>query len=155
MNPFAGKAPAIDIRLSSRLQEYNRLVLLNQDECYSLAYDLLGDDSQASEVVGEAFQIEIRKSTGEPAKFRLEVLHLVIQNALKRSEVLHCPELARQFPVQFSLLTNEEKLVCVLVDCLELSYQETAVVLAKPLDAIRKLLAESRFILINGSNEKR
>ncbi len=151
MNPFAVKAPAAGMLHTARLQEYNRWVLLNQDECYTLAYDLLGDDSQASEVVGEAFRKEFQKTNGEPAKFRLEILRLVIQNALKRSPVLGCPEITRQYPAQFTLLTNEEKLVCILIDCLELSYQEAAAVLGKPADSIRKMLAESRFILINGS----
>ncbi len=154
MNPFASKAPAAGGLPTARLQEYNHLVLLNQDECYSLAYNLLGDDFLASEVVGEAFQKELKRVTGEPLKFRLEVLQLVIQNAMKRSRVLGCPELCRQFPAQFGLLSNEEKLVCILVDCLELSYQEAAAVLGKPLHTIRKKLADTRFILINGSNGK-
>ncbi len=154
MNPFASKAPTASVLPAARLQEYNRLVMLNQDECYSLAYDLLGDDSQACEVVGEAFQKGFQHASGEPSKFRLEVLRLVIQNALKRAQELHCPEIGRHFPAQFSLLSNEEKLVCILVDCLELSYQEAAVVLGKPHDLIRKMLAETRFILINGSNGK-
>ncbi len=138
----------------ARLQEYNRLVLLNQDEGYALAYALLGDESQASEVVGEIFQKEFKSATRQPSKFRLEILHLVIQNALKRSRLLPCPEVSRQFPAQFSLLTNEEKLVCILVDCLELSYHEAAAVLGKPANSIRKTLAEVRFILVNGSNRK-
>ncbi len=140
---------------ATRLQEYNHLVMLNQDECFSLAYDLLGDDAQASEVVGEVFQKGFLHASGEPSKFRLEVLRLVIQNALKRSEELHCPGIYTHFPAQFSLLSNEEKLVCILVDCLELSYQDAAAVLEKPRDLIRKMVAETRFILINGSNGKR
>ncbi len=151
MNPFSKNVQAAGLPLPGRLQDYNRLVLQNQDESFSLAFDLLGDETLASQVVEEAFQKEYRHSNGDPSKFRLEVLRLVIQNALRRVRVLPCPEIFGKNPCQ---LTNEEKLVCILVDCLELSYQEASFVLEKPLSSIRKRLAETRFTLIHGSTGK-
>jgi hypothetical protein len=151
MNPFTRKRQADSLPPPARLQNYNRLILQNQDEAFTLAFDLLGDELLASQVVEEAYQLEFRHSTGDPSKFRLEVLRLIIQNALKRTQVLPCLEIFGKAPCQ---LTNEEKLVSILVDCLELSYQEAAVVLAKPVHSIRKLLAETRFTLIRGATGK-
>ncbi len=151
MNPFSNNIQATGHTLPARLQDYNRLVLQNQDESFSLAFDLLGDELQASQVVEEAFQKEFQRSTGDRSKFRLQVLRLVVQNALKRVQVLPCPEIFGKAPCQ---LTNKEKLVCILVDCLELSYQEAALVLDIPPRSIRKTLAETRFALIHGSTGK-
>ncbi len=151
MNQFSSNAQAAGATLPARLQAYNRLVLQYQDETFSLAYDLLGDENLAGQVVEEAFKIEYRHSNGDQSRFRLEVLRLVIKNALKRVRVLPCPEIFGNNPCQ---LTNDEKLVCILVECLELSYQEVAVVLDKPLANIRKILAETRFTLIHGSTGK-
>ncbi len=151
MNLFSRKAQAEGVLLPVRLQEYNRLVLQYQDESFSLAFDLLGDEARASQVVAEAFQKEFQRSPTDASKFRLEMLRRVVQNALKHAEVLPCPGIFDNAPLY---LSNEEKLVCILVDCLELSYQDVAIVLDKPLSHIRKTLAETRFTLIHGSTGK-
>ncbi len=154
MNLFSRKAAALSLPMPGKIQDFNRLVLQNQDESFTLAFNLLGDENQACEIVQEAFQNELKnkKTFAEPTKFRLDLLRRVIQAALRRSQILPCPEIFKSFP---GGLANDEKLVCILVDCLELSYQEAALVLGKPPESIRKTLADARFTLIHGSNGKR
>ena len=148
MNLFAKKEPAANLPLPGNLQAYNRLILQFQDETYSLAFDLVGNEDLASEIVKNTFLIEFGRKNGSQAEFRLEVLRLVIQGCLSRSAILPCPQFFERYPVK---LTNDEKLVCILIESLELSYQEAAIVLGKPLSSIRKLLAQTRFKLIAGA----
>lgn len=150
MNLFVKKAPAANLPLPGRLQEFNRLVLQHQDETYSLAFDLVGDEALACEIVKEAFSVEFGRENGRPEKIRLDVLRLVILGCLSRLTSLPCPQFFVRSPVK---LSNDEKLVCILVERLELSYQEAAIVLGKPLPSIRKILAETRYKLIAGAME--
>ncbi len=150
MNLFVKKAPAAIFPPPGRLQAYNRLVLQHQDETYSLAFDLVGDEALASEIVKEALLTEFGRENGHQGKFRLDVLRLVILGCLSRQAILSCPQFLERYPVK---LSNDEILVCILVERLELSYQESAIVLVKPLLSIRKILAETRYKLIVGAME--
>ncbi len=148
MNLNLGTKSTASPPIPGNLQAYNRLVLQLQDEVYSLAFYLLGDENQADRVVEEAFRERFGKRNGDPSKFRLELLRLIIHNSLKRVPTLPCTGI---FGPDAAQLTIEAKLVCILVDCLELSYQEAALVLDRPLASIRKILAETRFKMITGS----
>lgn len=128
------------------LAEYNARVLQLQELAFTLACDLLGEESLAVEVLQQvlvkAFGSQGRNQSG----FNIEILSRVLQACLKCKNVLAGPAIPG---LSTAGLSNEELIVMELVDRLELSYAEAAEVSGmKPL-AIRARLAEARFILNN------
>jgi len=124
------------------LQAFNQLILQNQDEAFTLACDLLGDESLACEIVEEVFRQAFGKYRAPKPGFRLEILQRITANCVKRGKVLVGPITLERF---LAGLSNDEKVVLVLVDCLELSYADAGWVLRKQPDTVRKMLAKARF----------
>ena len=124
------------------LQAFNQLILQNQDEAFTLACDLLGDESLACEVVEEVFRHAFGKYRAPKTGFRLEILQRITANCVKRAKVLAGSNTLERF---LAGLSNDEKVVLILVDCLELSYADAGWVLRKQPDAVRKMLAKARF----------
>jgi DNA-directed RNA polymerase specialized sigma24 family protein len=123
-------------------ETYNRLVLQHQDEAFTLAAHLLGDDDRACEVVDETFRKAFESRRIPRHFFRLEVLRQVV--TLCRGQVRKLagpPRLAQLLagPV------DDEKIILALVDCLGLGYNETGVILGKNPAQIMKTLAQARY----------
>jgi len=123
------------------LLEYNRLVMQYQDEVYTLAVDLLGDEAQASEVVQASFMEAFGNTKKAPKNFRQEILSLAIHHCLRQERVLPGPQNLCRY---LTHLGNEEKIILILVDSLELSYAEAAAVMKKSMAAIAKTIAQAR-----------
>lgn len=126
----------------SDLLAYNQLVLQHQDEAFTLACDLLGDEILAAQAVEEVFRDAFGDGCGSQPQFRLEILKKVVTGCLKRAKVLPGPETLAHL---LAGLTNAEKVILVLVDCLELSYADAGRVLGKQPDAVRQALAKARY----------
>ncbi|HEX7394365.1 MAG TPA: hypothetical protein VF355_05425 [Anaerolineaceae bacterium] len=124
------------------LQVFNQLVLQNQDEAFTLACDLLGDENLACKIMEEVFRQAFGKYRAPQSGFRLEILQRITVCCVKKAKVLAGPKTLERFLVG---LSNDEKVVLVLVDCLELSYADAGWVLGKQPDAVRKMLAKARF----------
>ncbi len=128
----------------SDLPAYNQLVVQHQDEAFTLACDLLGDESRAAAAVEAAFRDAYRDGWRIRPDFRLGILKKVVAACLKQAKILPGPA-----PMAHLLtgLTNTEKAVLVLVDCLELSYTDAAYVMDNSTAAVRQSLARARFSL--------
>ncbi len=126
------------------LQAYNYLVLQSQDEAYSLAYDLLGDESAADGVVQQAFMHGFGRQVDARLPFRLRVLRWVVSACLERSQILPGP--ARLEP-RLAHLSNEENVALLLIERLGLSYSQASGVAQKSEAEFRKQLAAARFSL--------
>jgi len=126
------------------LQAYNSLVLQNQDEAFSLAFDLLGDESAADAAVQQAFMHGFARQVDARLPFRLWVLRWVVSACLERSQILPGP--ARLEP-RLAFLSNEDNVALVLVERLGLSYSQAAGVAQKSEAEFRKQLAAARFSL--------
>ena len=124
------------------LPAFNQLILQNQVEAFCLACDLLGDESLACEVAEEVFRQAFEKYRAPQPGFRLEILQRITDGCIKRAKVLKGPNTFERF---LAGLSNDEKVVLVLVDCLEMSYADAGWVLRKQPAAICKLLAKARF----------
>jgi DNA-directed RNA polymerase specialized sigma24 family protein len=123
------------------LMEYNHLVMQNQDEVFTLAVNLLGDENQASEVVQASFIEAFKSARKDPEKFRRDILSLVIRNCQKKTRVLPGP---KNLGCYLSQLCNEEKIMLILVDSLELNYTEAAAIMQKSLAAVGRTVAQAR-----------
>jgi hypothetical protein len=73
--------------------------------------------------------------------FRLQVLRQVVRACLQRGPALPGP---RWMPERFAGLSNLEKVVLILVDCLQLSDSDAATVIEKPQAQVRRVLAGAR-----------
>ena len=132
-------------RASDReLQVYNRLVLQHQDEAFSLACDLLGEESTAADLVQQVFLRGFARRDDERLPFRLRVIRWVVCACLQSGRPLPGP--ARLDP-RLERLSNEEGVALVLVERLGLSYAEAAEVMGKPAAEFRSILATARFSL--------
>ncbi len=124
------------------LQVYNRLVLQYQDEAFSLAFDLLGEESAAAALVQQVFLRGFNRRDDERLPFRLRVLRWLVGACLQRRQPL--TGLARLDP-RLARLSNEEAIALALVERLGLSYAEAGEVLGKTAADFRRLLATARF----------
>lgn len=109
---------------SSTLAEFNRQVLLFQDEAFTLACDLLGDEDTASRVTQEAFEQVYSHDWKSNGSIRLPVLHRIIQGSSKSRAILK-----ERKNILLGKLAESERYVLLLVDHLSLTYEETSRVL--------------------------
>ncbi len=145
MNALA--VPAIRSK-EYELRVYNSLVLGCQDEAYSLAVDLLGNESTAAALVQEVFLSGFARRKDPRLPFRLRALQWVVRTCLERSRKLPGP--ARLEP-RLGRLSNDEQVAVVLIERLGLSYTEAAAVLGLKNEEFRGLLARARQKMCGGS----
>jgi DNA-directed RNA polymerase specialized sigma24 family protein len=134
----------------SDLPAYNELVVQHQDEAFTLACDLLGNETMAAEAVEEAFRDSFRDRKTPQAQFRLEIMKKVAENCEKRAKILPGPQAMAHLLTD---LTNTEKTILVLVDCLEMSYADAGYVTGKPPAIVGVELAKARFLLNSALNK--
>jgi DNA-directed RNA polymerase specialized sigma24 family protein len=128
----------------TRLSAFNSLALRYQDDAYTLAYYLLGDEKRAAEATQAAFSRLYRRADASHDQFRLEVLRWVIS-------VSH-PKDSHPVPVtgrgdlseKLLKLNARERSVVVLVDVLGLNYDQAARVLGCSVKETGRLLAQAR-----------
>lgn len=130
------------------LEEFNHLVLQNQDEAFCLAYYMLGDETQAIKVVQTAVRQAYRNFKNKNLDFRILLLQLVSVGCLEYPGV--APNSAQQSePLQNQLINipDKERLTLILIDLLGLSYRQAVPILHQPLEDVRTLLTQGRLKL--------
>ncbi len=144
--------------VDSGLNTFNTLALQTQDEAYTLAYYLLGDESGAERATQSAFN-QLYRHAGLPAgRFRLEVLRRVLASCQQQRQGLGQQIRFKPAAHPFSGsgeavfgklldLQDGERGVLVLVDVLGLDYEQAAQVLGSSRKQVGKLLAQARINL--------
>jgi len=128
---------------STQLDDFNRQVLLCQDDAFTLACDLLGDEQEAAEVARQAFEHVFRhKSRG--ISIRLAAMRRIVEDCLRIA-----PSSRKANDLLVSLLPEPELLTLYLADHLLLSHAETAIVLRCSQDRIARCLALARWKIAN------
>lgn len=140
-----------------QIMGFNSLALQTQDEAYTLAYYLLGNERHAERATQAAFEQLHQHARLEFNRFRLEVLRRVVEGCRRighimpgraglrstLSMVAHRDEtIHRLLP-----LSDGERFVVVLVDILGLSYEEAAQVLGSSKKEVGRTLAQARLAL--------
>lgn len=139
------------VTMDQQLVMFNTLAMQIQDEVFTLAYYLLGDENRAAEAIQGAFARLYQRPGLKFASFRRDVFQRV---------VLQCRAMNSGYPMRITTLNardnvanqllhlNErERTVAVLVDVLGLSYDEAADVLGCSKRETGKLLAQARLKL--------
>jgi DNA-directed RNA polymerase specialized sigma24 family protein len=138
----------------TQLVMFNTLALQIQDEAYTLAYYLLGDEARAAEATEGAFARLYQRPGLMVNSFRRDVFQRVLAQcrglhvSLRVRSTLMGSLPARDEVTTYLLRLNEsERAVVVLVDVLGLSYDEAAGVLGTSKKQAGKLLAQARLCL--------
>jgi DNA-directed RNA polymerase specialized sigma24 family protein len=128
---------------------FESLVLHHQDEVFTLAYYILGDEERAVQAVQMAIQLVLRKSMNRAGRVRLELLRQTLWQARKvRAGIAVQPKLAGDpLCARLALLTENERTAAVLVDVLGLSYNDAARVLDCTPRQAGKFLAQARLTI--------
>jgi RNA polymerase sigma-70 factor, ECF subfamily len=133
----------------SDLGPYNRLIIVHQDNLYTLAYRVLGDEAAAGEVVEAALLQAYR---------RIDLLRSPVLVWLYRYTVQACRERVRRMgkpvpesdpgeePLHFLLnrLPFDLRLAVVLVDVMELDYIQAAAAMNTNPRSVSRLVAQAR-----------
>lgn len=145
------EAHGLGVNDGSRLNTFNSLALHYQDEAYTLAYYTLGDEARAVEVTQAAFaRLYLAKSIMVRQElFRRELL----RNVLRRcgNEGIPVTGAGREPGLVRRLQTLDVKTraAVVLVDVLDLSYDEAVRVLDCPKKQFMGLVAQARLRLVD------
>ena len=119
------------------LSLFNQQILQCQDDAYTLAWYLLGDEGAAEAILQEAVETAFRRFSPHRGNCRALILQLVLRMCRQRppaKETLPAPE----------PLTCLERQALVLIEILKLNYLETARITGRPAQEIARLLAHAR-----------
>jgi DNA-directed RNA polymerase specialized sigma24 family protein len=127
------------------LDDFNQRVKACQDEVYTLAMHLLGNENLAGAAIEEALrQVYLHPAWIED--FRLHLLRMAVRACIRR----RVPLGPLSFRNHIVFLAKEEKLALILVDCIELTYADAAVVLQRSTREVQQVLARARYRLRRG-----
>jgi RNA polymerase sigma-70 factor, ECF subfamily len=137
------------------LEAYNRLVIKHQDEVYTLAFYLLGDEQSAGEVTSSTFlqafqrlprRLPQRLYNWKEPSLRSWLLKQVIQSAQRHPAAALQANLGGAYELCRLLhqLPVECRLAIILVDLLGLSYKEAARTAGMQADKVKACLARGR-----------
>jgi DNA-directed RNA polymerase specialized sigma24 family protein len=136
----------------SQLSSFNTLALRYQDEAYTLAYYLSGDEARATEATQAAFASLYLRQGLRLEQFRQEVLHWVLVNCRQfgasfpgrsPSRAMAKDDLCRQLLG----LPEKDRSAVILVDILGLNYSEAAFVLDCSPRQAGRWVAQGRILL--------
>ena len=149
-------AHGLSVTVEPRIATFNRLALQTQDDAYTLAYYLLGDERHAERATQAAFDQLYQQARLQVDRFRFEVLRGVLECS-RRMLSLMPNRAGRRLPVRMAnpdatyeklmKLDESERFVVALVDVLELDYEEAAQVLGISRKQVAKTLAQARLTL--------
>lgn len=136
----------------TRLATFNTLAASYQDEAYTLAFYLLGDEDRATEATRVAFSRLYEQLGTKLENFRTEALRWVV-SVSRQSVPLFARALASK-PLDSSgligrllALSENERCAVVLVDILGLRYEEAAQVLGSSRKQVGSWVAQARLNL--------
>ncbi len=122
----------------------NDLTQKYQDEVYTLAYYLLGNEPAAVKITQEAF-IQVHRPDMIKEHFRLEALKYILLDC-KGKRPRHSAS-ADAMCDKLLKLEEDEQAAVVLVDVLGLTYDEAAWVMGRNPKQVTKLVSQARIHL--------
>lgn len=134
------------------IQAYDRLVESCQDDAYSLAFRLLGEERAAQAAMQAAVESSYLKINNCRGEFRLWFLKILVEvcrsfaltDAKKPSASFNRTDLQSML----NSLPSDQRLAAVLVDVLKLDYDQAARVAGIHPRQIRRSLALARYSLL-------
>jgi DNA-directed RNA polymerase specialized sigma24 family protein len=130
---------------SQQLQSFNHQVLKYQDEIYTLAFYLTGDDRSASQAAQDACLQCFQKFQNANGSLRLTLLRQVM-NSCRRFPMHKNPGSECQL---LDHLSENERKAALLVDILGLTYEDALQVLDCSKDRLSLWLSQARQNLIH------
>ena len=128
------------------LSLFNQQVLQCQDDAYTLAWYLLGDEVAADAAMQKAVAAAFDCFVSGDEDCRLAVLQRVVEQFQRRKPAA-CSSAEPGIFQGLCFLADQERVVLLLIDVLGLSYPEAARVIGQPPNAIGRLLAHARLKL--------
>ena len=137
--------------VQTQLISFNTLALRFQDDAYTLAYYLLGDDALAARATQAAFarvfSILSRHTRVSEELFRLEVLRWVLKNCRPGGQKQLRSAADDELINRLMALPIDDRSVVVLVDVLNLSYRVAALAVGCSEKELAKRLGRARLNL--------
>jgi len=125
----------------------NALVQRLQDDAYTLAYYLLGNEGQAESATEAAFSNLGRGRAPHFDRLRMDVFQGILSRCWQERVPVTSMRRTGDISGLLQTVSIEERSVVVLVDVLGLSYEEAARVLQISKKHIMRLLAQARLHL--------
>lgn len=130
------------------LTRFNQQILESQDDAYTLAWYLLGNQVEAEAVMQKAVEAAYHCVSELQVSCRLLILKQIANLCQERKPVAH-NSTTLNIPFNFDSLQQSEQLVLVLVDILGMNYIDAALVTNRPVQEVSRLLALARRKLMN------
>jgi DNA-directed RNA polymerase specialized sigma24 family protein len=134
---------------TDHLSRFNHLVLQCQEDAYTLAWYLLGDEAKAAATTQAAVSAAYPLFLANSRDCKLLILKRVIQLCQGQKAAQETLRLSRAQPAGRSL-NEPERQALVLIEIVNLSYQDTAVVTGRPVCEISGLLGQARRKIAHG-----
>ena len=154
----------MDALVQSQQISFNTLALRYQDDAYTLAYYLLGDDARAAGATQAAFDRIFRRGSVPQNRFRVEVLRGVLQSVRAGESARSSRPARHSRPAQLAQaagdalsrlllrLRSDDRSALVLVDVLGLGYREASQVLGCSERELARRLGRARFSLARAAS---
>jgi len=130
------------------LTRFNQQILQCQDDAYTLAWYLLGDEFKAEAVTQKAVEAAYHCFSQRHDNYRLLILQQIVNLCRERTPAAWVSAEPDIFH-GMRFLAEQERVVLALVDVLGLDYPEAAWVTDKTLKEIGQLLARARRKMID------
>ncbi len=128
----------------TRFQNLPSLTLQYQDEAYTLAYYLLGDEVRAMDAVEVAVRGIYQGQRRLPNQFRLEIFRRVLDAIRPFNGFDGLAAGQDELSCRLKTLTLDQRSALVLVDIMGLDYAQTCQVLGLSQKRLGRLIAEGR-----------
>jgi len=125
------------------LTHFNQQILRCQDDAYTLAWYLLGDEAEAEAVLQKAVEAAYHCFESRQINCHLLILKQVVNQWRERKPVT-CGSLGADIFDNQQIVIQQELVVLILIDILRLSYPEASIITGIPLRKIGPLLARAR-----------
>ena len=120
-----------------------------QEDAYTLAWYLLGDEAKAAATTQAAVNAAYPHFLANSGDCKLFILNKIIHLCRGKKAARETLMLSKAHPACLSLL-EAERHALVLIEILNLSYRETAVVTGRPVKEISWLLGQARRKIARG-----
>ena len=125
------------------LSRFNHLVLQYQDDAYTLAWYLLGDKAKAETITQAAVYAAYPLFLANSGDGKLLILNMILHLCREKKAAQETLMISKAHPACRSLLESERHAL-ILIEILNLSYQDTAVVTGRPVQEISWILGQAR-----------
>lgn len=141
-----GQKKFMSVQQNFNLTDFNRLILKYQEEAYTLAFYILGDERQACETVQKVVANNFRRPVN--GNFQLRILQDVTNLCSQLTPHSVDPNIVPEIVERLSGVPFQERLVVILIDILGLNYAQAAQVCRQSKDQLGRILAHARVHLL-------